>query len=221
MRKDGTVFNVATKAIPVIVTRKFRSFQAAEASVEELSKKDVSDFEGKKKQLKSNKKRKCDHKRNDYNELCTAIVHKQHQDSGSTTSSVRASKGIPQTVVFPPVKTDNLPEQDALNHGSSSPFFPRATTHPPLPLEEPLDVLLPVASSSNAPLLITLAPQSKLSVHQMPTVSPSSTRSVEVQNNIITLPHFEHKGSIGIHEAIPERETEPLEWTPQRIQVKA
>lgn len=153
-------------------------------------------------------------------------MHKQHQDSGSTTSSVHASKGIPQTVVLPPVKTDNLPEQDALNHGSSSPFFPRATTHPPLPLEEPLASssyapVLPVASSSNAPPLITLAPQSKLSVHQMPTVSPSSTRSVEVQNNIITLPRFEHEGSIGIHEAIPERETQPLEWTPQRIQVKA
>lgn len=73
MRKEGTIFKGATKSVPVIVTRKFRSFQAAEASVEELSKKDVSDFEAKKKQLKSAKKKRPAEKRNDYNSLCKGM----------------------------------------------------------------------------------------------------------------------------------------------------
>lgn len=74
MRQEGTVFNGSTKSIPVIVARKFRSFQAAEASVEELSKKDVSDFEAKKKQLKPAKKKKLAEKQSDYNKLCEGII---------------------------------------------------------------------------------------------------------------------------------------------------
>lgn len=73
MRKEGTVFNGSTKPIPVIVAKKFRSFDAAEAFVEDLSKKDISDFEAKKQQLKAAKKQKIPKKRNDYNALCEGI----------------------------------------------------------------------------------------------------------------------------------------------------
>lgn len=72
MRKDGTEFHGSTKAIPALVTQKFRKFESAEAAVEELARKEVSDFEGKKKILKAAKKKKKSVPRtNDFNDLCT------------------------------------------------------------------------------------------------------------------------------------------------------
>lgn len=71
MRMDGTDFQGSTKAIPALVTRKYRTFKPAEAAVEELARKEVSDFEGKKKILKTAKrKNKPVSKTNDLNDLC-------------------------------------------------------------------------------------------------------------------------------------------------------
>lgn len=73
MRKDGTSFHGATKAIPVMVTKKFRNLAPAEAAVEELARKDVSDFEGKKKVLAKKKKKKPATKLDELNELCAGM----------------------------------------------------------------------------------------------------------------------------------------------------
>ncbi|KXJ81611.1 hypothetical protein RP20_CCG018606 [Aedes albopictus] len=56
LRVSGNEFHGAHKRIPVIVTGKFRSFEAAEKAADELAKKEVSDVEGKKKKLKPQKK---------------------------------------------------------------------------------------------------------------------------------------------------------------------
>ncbi|XP_062549884.1 uncharacterized protein LOC134214541 [Armigeres subalbatus] len=55
LRMEGVEFNGATKRIPAISSRKYKSSQAAEAAAEELLKQDVSDIEAKRKLLKHRK----------------------------------------------------------------------------------------------------------------------------------------------------------------------
>lgn len=73
MRMDGTAFHGSTKSIPAMITKKFRNFKSAEAAVEELSRNDVSDFEGKKKMLKTAKRKKPVAKLADLNDLCAGM----------------------------------------------------------------------------------------------------------------------------------------------------
>lgn len=55
LRTGGNDFHSATKKIPVIVSRKYKSLQAAEAAAEDLLKQEVSDIETKRKLLKHQK----------------------------------------------------------------------------------------------------------------------------------------------------------------------
>lgn len=71
MRKNGTVFHGSTKAIPALLVKKCRKLESAEAAVVELAQKEVSDLDGKKKILKSMKKKKSDSGAKDLNDLCT------------------------------------------------------------------------------------------------------------------------------------------------------
>lgn len=72
MRVDGTEFHGASKKIPAIVTRKYRSLQAAEAAAEDLLKHEVSDIETKRKLLKhSNVKQ---NPRKDYNRAIESML---------------------------------------------------------------------------------------------------------------------------------------------------
>ncbi|XP_062553975.1 uncharacterized protein LOC134219271 [Armigeres subalbatus] len=91
MRKNGTVFHGSTKAIPALLVKKCRKLESAEAAVVELAQKEVSDLNGKKKILKSMKKKKSDSGAKDLNDLCTAIVQKQ-TPLDATTQQVAASQ---------------------------------------------------------------------------------------------------------------------------------
>nr|XP_029710337.1 uncharacterized protein LOC115256214 isoform X2 [Aedes albopictus] len=206
MRKEGTAFNGATKGIPVLVTRKFRSFQAAESSVEELSKKDVSDFEGKKKLLKSNQKKRSEQKRNDYNELCTAIAHKKRVNS-TVTPPAGASKVVPQLNLPPPV------EQFEPRRGS--PELSNQDQESSAHVRVPHGDSSPVASSSKTPPLEARTPRSTV-------LEPSKSAGIiEAQNNIVMLPCLGSVTSFGNQGTIMEREQELVEWMPEEIQVKA
>lgn len=226
MRKEGTAFNGATKGIPVLVTRKFRSFQAAESSVEELSKKDVSDFEGKKKLLKSNQKKRSEQKRNDYNELCTgksnlespisvsisincsfsAIARKKRVNS-TVTPPAGASKVVPQLNLPPPV------EQFEPRRGS--PELSNQDQESSAHVRVPHGDSSPVASSSKTPPLEARTPRSTV-------LEPSKSAGIiEAQNNIVMLPCLGSVTSFGNQGTIMEREQELVEWMPEEIQVKA
>lgn len=56
LRVSGAEYHGAFKRIPVIITKKFRNFEAAEKAADDLAKRDVSDVEEKRKKLKPQKK---------------------------------------------------------------------------------------------------------------------------------------------------------------------
>ncbi|XP_055541988.1 uncharacterized protein LOC129727810 [Wyeomyia smithii] len=72
LRATGTEFHGATKRIPVIISRKVRNFLAAEKIADELTKKEVSDVEGKMEKLKPPKKSIFPKNKN-YNTMLAAI----------------------------------------------------------------------------------------------------------------------------------------------------
>ncbi|XP_062556649.1 uncharacterized protein LOC134221474 [Armigeres subalbatus] len=74
MRTEGHEFHGATKKIPVIPSRKYKSLQAAEAAAEELLKQDVSDIETKRNLLKHRKAKPIDPRPlKDYNKIIQGI----------------------------------------------------------------------------------------------------------------------------------------------------
>ncbi|XP_058819580.1 uncharacterized protein LOC131682241, partial [Topomyia yanbarensis] len=60
LRMEGIEYHGATKKIPVIVGRKYKSLQAAEAAAEDLLKQEVSDIENKRNLLKHRKGKATD-----------------------------------------------------------------------------------------------------------------------------------------------------------------
>ncbi|XP_062541459.1 uncharacterized protein LOC134209494 [Armigeres subalbatus] len=149
MRKDGTSFHGATKAIPVMVTKKFRNLAPAEAAVEELARKDVSDFEGKKKVLAKKKKKKPATKLDELNELCAALVQKKQLNAGQMLSSTP-----PQT----------LPSS-----------LPRTLTQQKLPLVPPQILRSPVPETISSLSMPQILSVGSLSPEQKPYDEQPST----------------------------------------------
>lgn len=100
MRKDGTPFHGSTKPIPAMITKKFRNFEPAEAAVEELARKDVSDFEGKKKALKATKRKKPVPKLDGLNDLCAGKTHFKSSNFSSSNHTLLYSNCRVKTKVF-------------------------------------------------------------------------------------------------------------------------
>ncbi|XP_021703770.1 uncharacterized protein LOC110677188 [Aedes aegypti] len=75
LRNGGCEFHGATKRIPVIVSRKYKSLHSAEAAAEDLLKQEVSDIETKRKLLK-HRKSKPEESRplKDYNKIISEIA---------------------------------------------------------------------------------------------------------------------------------------------------
>lgn len=70
LRTGGHEFHGATKKIPAMVGRKYKTLEAAEAAAEDLLKKEVSDIEGKRKILKHRKDKKVESRPlKDYNKI--------------------------------------------------------------------------------------------------------------------------------------------------------
>lgn len=72
MRVGGIEFHGSSKKIPVIVTRKYKSLQAAEAAAEDLLRQEVSDIEAKRKLLKHSNVKK--NPRKDYNQAIESMM---------------------------------------------------------------------------------------------------------------------------------------------------
>lgn len=75
MRTNGIDFHGATKKIPAITSRKYKSLKAAEAAAEELLKHDISDIDAKRKLLKNCKTKSATSQRSrDYNKIIGSMA---------------------------------------------------------------------------------------------------------------------------------------------------
>ncbi|KXJ73642.1 hypothetical protein RP20_CCG015298 [Aedes albopictus] len=80
LRVSGAEHHGAFKRIPVIITKKFRNFEAAEKAADDLAKRDVSDVEEKRKKLKPQKKPPLK-KPKDYNAMLSEHSTERNDDA--------------------------------------------------------------------------------------------------------------------------------------------
>lgn len=79
LRVTGQEYDGPSKKIAVIVFKKFKNLQMAEEAAEELSKREVSDVDNKRKRLKPAKKPKCTNSK-DYNLMAQGkLLHQPNQ----------------------------------------------------------------------------------------------------------------------------------------------
>nr|XP_029709889.1 uncharacterized protein LOC115255841 [Aedes albopictus] len=181
LRTEGMEFHGATKKIPVISSRKFKSLQAAEAAADDLLKQEVSDIEAKRKLLKhrkvvSEKPRPL----KDYNKIIKEIAsskvptHGNDQTAGPSgwvqppvqeiTGTTESSQ--PQALVFPrnshgtddqSTQRHSLQDQSAENREEESKPLNITISRPLQTFGTPMNVLSSPRDPSN--IIVTYQPQ--------------------------------------------------------------
>uniref|UniRef100_A0A0P6IXW0 DUF4806 domain-containing protein n=1 Tax=Aedes aegypti TaxID=7159 RepID=A0A0P6IXW0_AEDAE len=119
LRISGQTFEGATKKIPAIVCGRFKEISLAEEAVEELSKREVSDVDGKKKRLKPAKKPKASAKKN-YNDMIEA------QPKVRVINAGKLQPSVPTTILRASGESSEAPSKTVDSTASHDMSFPAA-----------------------------------------------------------------------------------------------
>ncbi|KXJ75917.1 hypothetical protein RP20_CCG010753 [Aedes albopictus] len=115
LRVTGQEYDGSSKKIAVIVFKKFKNLQMAEEAAEELSKREVSDVDNKRKRLKPAKKPKCTNSK-DYNLMAQECIRNKKTVLSEANGKRAAEHGKNQTQpqAAASAKPEDFPDENVL-----------------------------------------------------------------------------------------------------------